>query len=204
MPMLFSGLLFFFCFTSALPVLGASEVPVYPGQDLESIVSSYPAGTSFLLTAGVYRMQSVVPKNYDSFIGASGAILNGAEQLTSFSQSGSYWESHVQVSWKPSNPGACDSAHPACDLPEDLFFDNVPRTRVLSLSQVGPGKWYLDYSTGNVYMGDDPYGHNVEISVRSYAFSGSATGVKISQLTIEKYASRRDAGAVHGEAGTGL
>ena len=201
--LLFAGLLLFFCCTSMLPTLGASEVPVYPSQNLESMVNNYPAGTTFLIKAGVHRMQYAVPKNYDSFIGESGAVLDGAEHLTSFSQSGSHWESHVQVSWKPADPSVCDSAHPACDLPEDLFFDNVPRTRVLSLSQVGPGKWYLDYSTGNVYMGDDPYGHNVEISVRRYAFSGSATGVTISQLTIEKYASPKDAGAVHGEAGTG-
>ena len=200
---LFASLLLAFCCTLNPSVLRASQIPVYPWQNLASMVSSYPAGTAFLIKAGVHRMQSAIPKNYDSFAGESGAVLDGAEHLTSFDQSGSYWVAHVQASWKPSNPNVCDTAHPACELPEDLFFDNVPRTRVLSLSQVGPGKWYLDYNTGDVYMGDNPAGHNVEISLLRYAFSGSATGVTISQLVIEKYASPRDVGAVNGEAGTG-
>ena len=203
MKILFAGLLLFFCFTVALPAQTTSQVPVYPWQDLGSVVNSYPSGTSFLIMAGVHRMQSAIPKNDDSFVGQSGAILDGAELLTSFDQSGTYWVAHVQVTAKTCNSSVCDASHPACDLPEDLFFDDVPRTRVLSLSQVGPGKWYLDYDTGDVYMGDDPAGHNVEISLLPYAFSGSATGVTISQLTIEKYASPRDAGAVQGEAGTG-
>lgn len=183
--------------------LFASEVPVYPGQDLESMVSSYPSGTTFLIKKGVHRMQNASPKNYDSFVGEAGAVLNGSELLTRFNQSGTHWVAHVQTSWKPANPSLCDANHPACDLPEDLFFDNDPLKRVLSLSQVGPGRWFLDYSTGDVYMGDDPAGHNVELSVCPYAFSGSATGVTISNLVIEKYASPRNQGAVNGEAGTG-
>lgn len=198
-----SRLFLFYCFLSAASVCEATQVPVYPGQNLASTVSSYPAGTTFLIKAGVHRMQYAIPKNYDSFVGEPGAVMDGAWRLTSFNQSGTYWVTRIQASWKPANPSLCDADHPACDLPEDLFFDNVPRQRVLHLSQVGPGKWYLDYSTGDVYMGDNPAGHNVEISVCRYAFSGSATGVKISQLVIEKYASPHSMGAVNGRDGNG-
>ena len=198
--LLFSGLFLVLYLTSLIPVLSASEVPVYPWQDLQSMVTSYPAGTTFLIKAGVHRMQYAIPKNYDTFIGESGAILDGAKQLTSISQSGSYWVAHVNVVYKTPRPGVCDSSHPACDHPEDLFIDSIPRTRVSSLSQVGPGKWYLDYNTGDVYMGDNPSGHNVEISLTPYAFTGSATGVKISQLLIEKYATPGDDGTVGGPA----
>jgi hypothetical protein len=193
--------LLFSCFWSESN-LAASQVTVYPGQNLASMVNSYPSGTTFLLQPGVYRMQSVVPKNYDSFIGQSGVVLDGAQQLTSFSTDGSYWVAHVSVAWTASSSSVCDSSHPACDYPQDLFFDSAPLVRVLSLSQVGPGKWYLDYNTQNVYVGSNPSGHNVELSVTPYAFSGSATGVTISQLIVEKYAAPRDNGAINGQAGT--
>ena len=202
-PFLCSSLLLVFWCSFSPFMLQASEIPVYPWQDLESMVSSYPAGTTFVLQPGVFRMQYAIPKNYDSFIGESGAIMDGAEHLTSFDQSGSYWVTRVQVAWTATDLNLCDASHPACDFPEDLFFDDVPLTRVLSLSQVVPGKWYLDYNTGDLYVGSDPSGHNVELSVCRYAFSGSATGVTISSLVIEKYASPRDAAAVQGEAGTG-
>ncbi|TAM82840.1 MAG: right-handed parallel beta-helix repeat-containing protein [Acidobacteria bacterium] len=95
--------------------------------------------------------------------------------------------------------------------PEDLFFDSKPLTRVASLSQVGPGAWYLDYSTGKVYVGSNPGGHSVELSLARAAFWGSAGNVTIQGLAIEKYASLAGKGAVnamasldgYGPAGTG-
>ncbi len=187
--------------TGALNCHAGEVVSVSPGADLQSLVNYYPGGTTFMLSPGVYRLQSVVPKSYDSFVGTTGgAILNGSRQLTSFSQSGSYWVSNVAVAYTTTDPSVCDSTHPACDHPQDLFFDNVPRTRVASLSAVRPGRWYLDYNTGNVYMGDDPNGHKVEISVVPHAFSGSASHVTLSVLTIEKYAAPRDSGAIQGSA----
>ncbi len=190
------------CLFTPVPGLSATEVSVYPWQNLESVVSSYPSGTTFLIKTGVHRMQYAVPKNYDVFVGESGAVLDGAKLLTSFSQSGTHWEAHVSVTYKTPRAGVCDSAHPECDHPEDLFFDSVPQRRVASLSQVGPGKWYLDYSTGTAYMGSDPSGHTVEISLTPYAFQGSATGVKISSLVIEKYATPGDDGTVGGKSST--
>ena len=171
-------------------------------DNLQTLVNEYPAGTTFSLAAGLHRFQSIVPKNNDVFIGEAGAILSGAALLGNFSQSGSTWTSRVQVTEASSYRGQCQAAYPACAFPEDLFFDSVPKTRVASLSLVGPGKWYLDYRTGGVYIGDNPTGHTVEISILGYAFSGSATSVTISNLIIEKYASQAGSGAVDGSAGS--
>jgi hypothetical protein len=87
--------------------------------------------------------------------------------------------------------------------PEDLFFDNFSETRVASLSLVNPGSWYLDYSNRNVYLGDDPSGHMVEISLLPHAFSGYARSVLIENMIIEKCASVASQGAGHGIYGTG-
>ena len=84
------------CFVLATRSYGA--VTLKPGQSIQAAVNNYPAGTTFVLSAGVYRNQTVVPKQSDIFVGQSGAYLNGATVLTSFSRSGSYYLSHIHIS----------------------------------------------------------------------------------------------------------
>jgi hypothetical protein len=100
----------------------------------------------------------------------TGAILHGAGLLKVFSQKGAYWIAHVQVRQSAAYPGECSSTHLACVLHEELFFDSVAKKRVTSLSAVGPGSWFLDYNSGTVYMGDNPTGYTVELSLSDYAF----------------------------------
>jgi hypothetical protein len=99
----------------------------------------------------------------------AGAILRGAGLLTNFRHKGAYWIFRVQVDPGLAYPGECTSTHVACKRPEVLFFDEVAKKRVMSLSDVGPGSWYLDYTTGTVYLGDDPTGYTVELSLSGYA-----------------------------------
>lgn len=58
---------------------GATQVTILPGQSIQTKVNSYPAGTQFLLKAGTYTRQSVVPKSGDTFTGEPGAILDGQD-----------------------------------------------------------------------------------------------------------------------------
>lgn len=185
-------------------------VQLSPGDDLQAAVNSNPTGTTFTLTPGVYRMQSVVPKAGDVFAGESGAILDGAALIdpSSWRQaSSSMWVAQVSgVTRLSSYRGVCEPAHPACMYPEDLFFDSKPLARVANLSLVVPGAWYLDYSTDKVYVGSNPGGHVAELSVARAAFWGSASNVTIKGLAIEKYASIAGKGAINAMAalvGTG-
>ena len=54
-----------------------SQVTIAPGQSIQAAVNSQPSGTTFVLKAGTYRNQSVVPKSGDVFIGEKGAVLDG-------------------------------------------------------------------------------------------------------------------------------
>ena len=54
-----------------------NEVILKPGQSIQAAVNAHPAGTTFRLTAGVYRNQRVVPKSGDTFVGDAGAVLDG-------------------------------------------------------------------------------------------------------------------------------
>jgi hypothetical protein len=182
--------------------LGAPAGPVVigAGSDIQTAVNNNPAGTTFYLKAGVYRLQSITPMNGNIFIGETGAVLNGSKLLTSFTASGSYWiaTGEAQVVPIDATSGACcmgDS--PRCLYAEELFFDDVRLKHVSSLSLVGPGKWFYDAANGTVYVGQDPTGHKVERSITRSAFTpASGSSVTVKNLIIEKYANASSSGAL--------
>jgi len=177
-----------------------ANVVVRPGDNIQALVESHPPGTNFDITPGIYRLQSIRPKDGDTFSGEPGADLTGAQVLNGFTQQGRYWVANVSVSAQASYRGVCDQEHPACMFPEDVFVDDAPLQRVARLSDVTTGKWYLDYNAGEAYLGSNPAGHKVEISLVPYAFHGSAKNVTIENLTIEKYANVAGDGAVEGKS----
>ena len=178
---------------AASPVSNA--VQVYPGNNVAGIVSSAPAGTTFHLNGGVYRLQQIVPRNGDTFVGDSNTDLTGAVVLTNFGNVGGLYVAAFTGTPGQTN-GYCVSSAPACIYPEDLFLDNAPLQRVTSQAAVAPGSWFLNYSTGRIFMADSPAGHTVEISSARSAFSGSAANVTVQNLTVEKYAVPAQMGAI--------
>ncbi len=179
----------------------ARQVTVNPGNDISALVQQNPPGTEFRIRAGMYRLQSVSPKDSDSFVGEPGTTLNGAQLLTGFLISGQVWAASVRATQHTAPRGTCTASHPVCTYPEDLFIDDKPLLRVASLNDVGPGKWYLDYDANKAYLGDDPAGHTVEMSLAPTAIKSGAANVRIEGLTIEKYASGAGDGAVEGRFG---
>ena len=176
------------------------SVMVKSGDNLGALVEAQPGGTTFSIKAGIYRIQPIRPKDGDSFLGEPGAILSGAQTVSGFSQSGQLWVAPTGAASPGSYPGQCDENHPVCRYPEDLFLDDSPLERAPSLEAVGPGKWYLDYSSHRAYLADNPQGHRVEMSETPRAFWGSAGNVRIAGLTIEKFACPAQDGAIDGKA----
>lgn len=181
----------------------AHRVTVNPGDDIDALVQQQPPRTEFRIEAGLYRLQSISPKDGDSFVGEPGAILDGAQLLTGSWRSGRLWVARVRATRGSAYRGQCTTAHPACLYPEDLFIDDKPLLRVADREEVGPGKWYLDYSTKMAYFADNPNRHRVEMSVISHAFWGAAQNVRIAGLTIEKYACMAQDGAVDARSDSG-
>ena len=72
--------------TDTTPPEGA--IDIFPGNDINSIVDNNPEGTTFIIKAGIHRMQEIWPKEGNTFWGESGAILNGSKELTEFEQEG--------------------------------------------------------------------------------------------------------------------
>ncbi len=187
--------------------LAAAETgtTIYPGQDIQAKVASYPNGTTFTIKAGIHRLQSIVPKSGNKFIGEPGAILSGARLLTTFTRSGGYWVASGQTQQNPiksTSRNWCLPEFPGCYYPEQLFINDVLLQHVTSLGAVAPGKWYFDYATDKIYIANDPTGKKVETSVKAFAFKSSAPNVTISGLIVEKYATPPASGTVDGSSGS--
>ena len=71
---------------------GQQTIVLKPGQDLAAIVAHAPEGTRFLFEPGIYRQQTIRPKNRQKFIGQEGAILSGAMVLASWTNAFRYLE----------------------------------------------------------------------------------------------------------------
>ena len=140
-------------------------------------------------------MQAIEPKEGDVYSGEVGTILSGARLLSSFSREGNYWVALGQTQ-QGEISGVCDNVSPRCSYPEDLFFDDVPLRHVATLSQVSSGRFFFDYTADKIYFADDPTGHKVEASVTPFAFNSTANNVTVQGMTIEKYATPSQRGAV--------
>jgi hypothetical protein len=176
-------------------------VSVAAGQDVQSAINSNPGGTTFCLQPGVYRLSGPLsPQSGDVIDGAGRqAVLNGAKVITGWQQSGSAWvaSGYLPTPYTDSNYDPCeDQNNNHCKLDEWAFRDNNHLNRVMSVSAVGPGTFYTDYNNNLVYVGDNPSGHNLEISSARQAIEVAAANVTIRNLTVEKFASPAQRGAV--------
>ena len=184
----------------------AGMVAIAPGTNIQSVINANPAGTSYFLRAGYHRANftsanqiHIAPKNGDTFEGETGAVLSGAMLLTQFTHSGSSWYAAGLSVHQGTSYG---TGPETATRPEDLFINDKILQRVMTLSEVGPGKWFFDYGADRVYFGDDPTGKSVEISSLRNAFNSGADNVTIKNLTIEKYACPAQSGAIQMNDGT--
>jgi parallel beta-helix repeat protein len=170
-----------------------------PGDDLQAKVSAQGSGASFTFGPGVYRMQMIVPKTGQTFTGSPGTILSGARVLTQWTSDGTRWYASGQTQENTDyNPKySCQAPYPGCFRPEQLWVDDVLYEHVLSLSNLGPGTWYFDYTADRIYVPVNPAGRVIETSVTRFAFGGTATGVTVRNLVVERYANEAQKAAVN-------
>ncbi len=199
------------------PVTGASASPI-PGEappcplsairlplgaDLAMAVGRAPEGASFCIASGVHRMQSITPRNNQSFFGEPGAVLSGARQIPRFTREGRHWMAEGQRQRGHRRPDVpCATDRPRCGFPEAVFIDDRPLFHAASRAAVTPDSFFLDYDTGRLFIGTDAAGRRVEASAVPSAFFGDATGVQIAGLVVEKYSSEAQAGAIGHTGGT--
>lgn len=197
-----------------VPPADPRAIRVEVGDDLQAVVDAHPAGTRFVLAAGVHRLQSLRPRDGDAFVGEPGAVLSGARLLApeafrrdeagrwvidGQSQEAPRSGHYGSTPWYEGNhhyaePGSEAEVHHG----EEVFVDGARRRRVNALAQVNrPGTWFFDHGADRIVLFDDPRGHTVETSVVDTAVLGEGVaGVTIENLTIRHYASRAQRGAL--------
>jgi len=189
-------------FCMAVPTaFAATTVTLKPTDDIQAKVKASPTGTAFILTAGIYRNQSVVPKDGDSFTGQGDVRMTGSVVLTMKEDSATkLWVGSATSD--NTVRGTCQAAHPLCNYSQDLFIGGALQTPATSKTNLAKGTWYFDRSAGKVYIPSNPGSAVVEIGMAKYAFAGTAVNVTIKNMMIQKYASYGQFGAI-GQTGTG-
>ena len=170
---------------------------------MQSLVTSSGCGATFNFAPGTYNNFSVVPLDYDQFISTTpkGAILSGATTVNNFVYNAKLklWVGNVKVTPVSNAEGICYPGVVGCIHPEDLFFNGTLYGRVNAYTSVVTKTWYLNYTSGNVYLYDNPTGHTVQISTNRFAVGGgNITSVVINGFVIEHYGSPANNGAVEG------
>jgi hypothetical protein len=175
---------------------------VWPGQDIQAIAAGSPEGTIFHFQPGIYRQQTIYPKNRQELIGQDGVILSGAMELTSWRKQDGLWVTQDELPPPlPSDGDVCAPDRDLCHFREDLFFNGRLYERVGSFDSVGPGKWY--YDRRRAYLADDPTGQSVELGVTPLAIGSDAEAVVVRDLIVEKYASLAQDAAIEFFRGRG-
>lgn len=176
-------------------------IPVEAGSSIQRAVEDALPYTSFCLKSGVYRLQSIKPKNGQSFFGEGKTVLDGSRILDAFERDGNLYFARVPRfdPWRPH--GVCTKRSPACDVPQSLFIDDRALVPVPHKNDITPGHFYFDRTERRVYFDDDPAGHKVEIAIAPFAFGGPAINVTIQNLTVQKYASVPQEGAIQAQQG---
>jgi parallel beta-helix repeat protein len=185
-------------------------VPVPAGQSIQQAVNDHPAGTAFLLGAGVHRLAQVDPLPRNRFYGQLApdctrlTTLTGASQLTAFTRDGNRWWAPIGTAQQGQIHGRCEPGWGRCDYPNDVYVDNQPIRHEPDLNALGAGEYHVvrndvpgqEEDDPRVYVGSDPAGHTIEIATARYAFGPGAADVTVSGLVIEKYAIPPQMGAI--------
>lgn len=97
--------------------------------------------------------------------------------------------------------GECLPSALGCDRPDELFIDDQPLSKVVNKDALASNQFYVDYDGGKIYIVDDPTNHKVEVTAALFAFESAAADVLLSKITVEKYGSSAQKGAIHAREG---
>jgi parallel beta-helix repeat protein len=172
-------------------------VTVTTADDLQRVIDAHPAGTTYCLSAGTYRLETpLAPERGDAIIGHLGAVLNGSKVLTGWRRDGEVWSTTGFLPPAPGNHGQCLASRPTCAHTEDVFLDKRRLRRVESRSAVGAGTVHADYRTNTITVGEDPRDHLVEQAFAPSLVRATVDDVTIANLVLEQAANEAQTGAV--------
>jgi mannuronan 5-epimerase len=174
----------------------SGAVVIGPKDSIASAVSKAPRGGTVVLHGGTYR-QAVgsvsKPLTFQAYPGER-PVLSGADVITAWTASGGSWRT---TSWKSpfgQNQYRADeipSGTTATGKVEQAYRNGTALKQVGSKSQLSSGTFWVDPSTRQLWVADDPSGATMEISTRDRGMTleKNAAGSKILGLRFTAYAS---------------
>jgi parallel beta-helix repeat protein len=181
--------------TASYPCSGIS---VSPGAAVQGLLDANPEGATFCFAPGTYRLASQLrPKRGQKLIGAPGAVLNGSKVVSGFQFTGSAYVASGFLPSSPSTgPGSCWQGIQGCTYTQDVFVDDKPLKRVVSLGDLTPGTFYEDFGANKIYLKDSPSGHLVEQAYAQGIIESFEPNLSIKGLVLEKAANRGQIAAI--------
>lgn len=164
------------------PITTGVQIPVGDINTpyMQNIVNANPMGSTFTIKAGVHRLQTIAPRQGDTYIGETGAIMSGSRLLTgwTFSHLGCHgidcWfvdgqtqQGHIADEINAHSGCSGDATieggdwYPICFWPEDVYYDDTFAYHCKAFATCMSGTdgngivrngWYLDYNGGGAFF----------------------------------------------------
>ncbi len=173
-------------------------------QYIQSAINGNAPGTSYTLLSGTHRGQQFTLQSGDTLLLASGAVLNGTEDVGTSgwtNQGGGVWSKPLQTKDRQGNAAGigCNAGFD-CESVEVMIFTGLLVPWYNSLGAVDANGCYTDGST--VWIGRDPFTQSsIEIARAEY-INGDAAVMRGSSLAerarMYGYASGEGAASQHG------
>jgi hypothetical protein len=174
-----------------------SGIRIAPGDNPHAALTRAAPGATVCFSAGMYRLASPLqPKAGQRLVADRGVVLNGSMPIGSWRADGPVWAATGVLPASPTAHGECVRGYRGCRHAEAVFYDGRPLWRADRRQQVRPGRFYEDYPTSTIWIGDEPRGHMVEVARAEAAVAGTASDVLVDGFVIEKFANPAQAGAL--------
>jgi parallel beta-helix repeat protein len=139
-------------------------------------LTSAPSGATIVFRGGTYRNTNnagirkkltLQPYPHEK------AWLKGSVTVTGWVANGTIWRKDGWTYSFPSNVGSeyIDPQYPMAGYRDMVYINGVSLKQVGSVSEVAPGKFYVDSANKQLYIGDNPAGKTVEATALEKAFT---------------------------------
>lgn len=199
--------------------LSDTDVPGDPGfdvvinnTDIQTSLNAAAAGTRFLVKAGTYRITTpILPKSNQVLMGETGTIISGSVVLSSWTNNGDgTWYASGSLPAAYADGGVCENlTNNECQKREQVFVNGVHLDRYMSKVALGTivNGFFEDYAANRVYITQDPTAKTIEMSKTAYAVRSvngavDASGVRLTGLTFQHFATPSQQGAVYLTSGS--
>jgi hypothetical protein len=174
-----------------------------PVRTLAHALSVAPTSGTVVMRGGNYHEYVIVskPVTIQNYPGEA-TWMDGSVEVSGWVRDGSWWRHDGWTTRFDHSPtytkGAPDSTNPYWQFvnpqtapmaahPDQVWVGNQPLKQMPSLSAMGPGRFYLNEATSQLYIGSDP-GGGVRASTIAQAMSARAGNVTLRGIGFRRYA----------------